>query len=246
MPTPRLAQALARLDALVDWEKRDRHAAMRQSLEPIAGLLARLGDPQRAFRAVHVTGTKGKGTTAALVEAGLRRAGIATGLYTSPHVERVNERVRVRGAEVADDVRAAARERTLDARAGAPQGSAPSESTWFDVLTAAAFLVFADARVEWAVVEVGLGGRLDSTNVVDGEVCVITNIDLEHTNVLGPTRRDIAREKAGILKPGATLVTGVRAGEGPGEDDPALVIERAAAALDVRVLRPVVPEPGTS
>ena len=246
MPTPRLAQALARLDALVDWEKRDRHAAMRQSLEPIAGLLARLGDPQRAFRAVHVTGTKGKGTTAALVEAGLRRAGIATGLYTSPHVERVNERVRVRGAEVADDVLAAALERTLDARAGAPQGSAPSESTWFDVLTAAAFLVFADARVEWAVVEVGLGGRLDSTNVVDGEVCVITNIDLEHTNVLGPTRRDIAREKAGILKPGATLVTGVRAGEGPGEDDPALVIERAAAALDVRVLRPVVPEPGTS
>jgi dihydrofolate synthase/folylpolyglutamate synthase len=219
---------------------------MRQGLEPIEGLLERLGHPQRRFRAVHVTGTKGKGTTAALVEAGLRRAGLATGLYTSPHVERVSERVRVRGAEVADDVFAAALEQALEARAGAPAGSPAAECTWFDALTAAAFLVFAEARVEWAVVEVGLGGRLDSTNVVHGEVCVITNIDLEHQNVLGPTRRDIAREKAGILEPGCALVTGVRAGEAPPEDDPATVIERAAAALDVRILRPPVPDPGTS
>src|SRR5258706_2204197 len=246
MPSPRLAQALARLDALVNWERRDRDAAMRTSLEPITDLLGRLGDPQRSFRAVHVTGTKGKGTTAALVEAGLRRAGIATGLYTSPHVERVNERIRVRGEELADDKLAVAIEALLAARAGAPAGSHAAQSTWFDVLTATAFLAFAEARVEWAVVEVGLGGRLDSTNVVHGEVCVITNIDLEHTNVLGPTRRDIAREKAGILEQGCTLVTGVHTGEAPPEDDPAIVIERAAAALDVRIRRPSVPEPDAS
>ncbi len=120
MTSSRLAQALARLDALVNWERRDRDAAMRTSLEPIAGLLARLGEPQRSFRAVHVTGTKGKGTTAALVEAGLRRAGIATGLYTSPHVERVNERIRVRGEELADDdVRGRARSGARGARAAA-------------------------------------------------------------------------------------------------------------------------------
>jgi len=246
MSSPRLSQALARLDALVNWERRDRDAGMRTSLEPITGLLARLGDPQRSFRAVHVTGTKGKGTTAALIEAGMRRAGIATGLYTSPHVERVNERIRVRGVELGDDALAAALETVLGARAGAAQGSPAAESTWFDVLTATALLAFAEARAEWAVVEVGLGGRLDSTNVVHGEVCVITNIDLEHQNVLGPTRRDIAREKAGILEQGCTLVTGVRAGEAPPEDDPVTVIERAAAALDVRILRPMVPEPEAS
>jgi len=246
MRTPRLVQALARLDALVNWERRDRDAAMRTSLEPIRGLLALLGDPHRRFRAVHVTGTKGKGTTAALVEAGLRRAGIATGLYTSPHLERIGERIQVRGLEVADETLAAALESVLAARASAAPASPAAESTWFDVLTATAFLVFAEERVEWAVVEVGLGGRLDSTNVVRGEVCVITNIDLEHTNVLGPTRRDVAREKAGILEPGCTLVTSVRAGEAPPEDDPATVIERAAAGLDVRILRPGVPEPDAS
>jgi dihydrofolate synthase/folylpolyglutamate synthase len=246
MSTPRLVQALERLDALVNWEQRDRAAAMRTSLEPIAGLLALLGNPHERFRAVHVTGTKGKGTTSALVEAGLRRAGIATGLYTSPHVERIGERIRVRGFELPDEVLAAALETVLDARGAAAPGSAAAESTWFDVLTATAFLAFAEARIEWAVVEVGLGGRLDSTNVVHGEVCVITNIDLEHTNVLGPTRRDIAREKAGILEQGCTLVTGVRTGEGPPEDDPATVIERAAAGLDVQILRPQVPEPDAS
>ena len=246
MTSPRLAPALIRLDALVNWERRDRDAAMRTSLEPIAGLLALLGDPHRSFRAVHVTGTKGKGTTSALVEAGLRRAGFATGLYTSPHLERVNERIRVLGLEVDDETLAVAIERVLAARDSAAPGSPASESTWFDVITAVAFDVFAEAHVEWAVVEVGLGGRLDSTNVVQGEVCVITNIDLEHQNVLGPTRRDIAREKAGILEQSCTLVTGVRAGEAPPEDDPAIVIERAAAALEVHVLRPSAPPPEAS
>ncbi|MBK7642439.1 MAG: bifunctional folylpolyglutamate synthase/dihydrofolate synthase [Planctomycetes bacterium] len=246
MTSSRLAEALARLDALVNWERRDRDASMRRGLEPIQGLLARMGNPERSFRAVHITGTKGKGTTSALIEAGLRRAGLATGLYTSPHVERVNERVRVRGAEVGDEELAFALETALEARASAPPGSQAGESTWFDLVTAAAFLVFARAKIEWAVVEVGLGGRLDSTNVVRGEVCVITNIDLEHTAVLGNSRREIAREKAGILKPGSTLVTGVRAGEAPPEDDPAVVIEREAAGLEVRTLRPQVSDPGAS
>ena len=205
----RLERALARLDALVDWERRDRDAAMRRGLEPAADLLARLGDPHRRWRAVHVAGTKGKGTTSSLVAAGLARAGLATGLYTSPHAYRVHERIRIDGADVDDATLADALERALVAREGALAAGGPAgAATWFDLVTAAAFLIFAEAGVAWAVVECGLGGRLDSTNVVDGEVAVVTHVDLEHTAVLGPTRAAIAREKGGIVGRGATLVTG--------------------------------------
>jgi dihydrofolate synthase/folylpolyglutamate synthase len=204
----RLARALQCLDALVNWERRDRDASMRRGLEPIQDILERMGDPERRWRAVHVAGTKGKGTTSALIASALGRGGLRVGLYTSPHVSRIHERIRVDGREVGDAVLASALERTLDARQRALDlRSAGVDATWFDLMTAAAFLVFAEAGVEWGVVECGLGGRLDSTNVIDGEVCVVTNIDLEHTAVLGNTRAAIAREKAGILKAGSTLVT---------------------------------------
>ncbi len=237
--TDRLARALERLDALVDWERRDRRG-MRQDVGPMRDLAARLGNPEARFRAVHVTGTKGKGTVSALIAAALARAGIRTGLYTSPHVERVHERIRVDGLEVDDDLLADGLERALSARDAAVRERTDAEdSTWFDVITAAAFLCFARRGCAFAVVEVGIGGRLDSTNVVRGEVCVITNIDLEHTQVLGDTRGKIAREKAGILKPGCTLVSGVGlAAEVPELDEARVVIEDAARALDVAVLRP--------
>lgn len=237
MTSPRLARALAAIDVLVDWERRDRRG-MHVGLAPMTDLMTRLGDPQRTFRSVHVTGTKGKGTTTALVAEALRRAGLRTGTYTSPHLERVNERVRIDGREIGDDELASALEDALRAREAAIVERTPAdEATWFDVVTAAAFLSFARARCAWAVVEVGIGGRLDSTNVVDGEVCVVTNVDLEHVQVLGSTRAAIAREKGGIVKRGSVLVTGVMHGA-DGRDEAADVLDAIARDLDVPVRRP--------
>jgi dihydrofolate synthase / folylpolyglutamate synthase len=259
----RLERALLRLNALVNWERRDKDARMRRGLEPIQDILRRLGHPEREWRAVHVAGTKGKGTTSSLVASALARSGVHVGLYTSPHVSRIHERIRIDGRDVDDGAFACALESSLAAReeaiaqrerlsatigiasdvceqtheARAPDSDGSSadgaEATWFDLMTAAAFLVFAEARVEWAVVECGLGGRLDSTNAVDGEVCVITNIDLEHTAVLGSTRAEIAREKAGIVKSGSTVVTGVAI-----DDEAGRVIQSMADRAGSTVLRP--------
>lgn len=241
MSDPRLAAVLARLDALVNWERRDRGGGMRVGIEPIHDVLRRLGNPEKRFRVVHVTGTKGKGTTCALVAGALTESGLKTGLYTSPHVERVNERVRVDGIEVDDATLARALERAFAAREAAlREATAGDESTWFDLITAASFLVFAEAECAWAVVECGIGGRLDSTNAAHGEVCVVTNVDLEHTSVLGHTRAEIAREKGGIVKRGATLVTTLWPDPQRGaSDDPGSVLEGLAYELDVPILRPL-------
>jgi dihydrofolate synthase/folylpolyglutamate synthase len=237
-----LKQALARLDALVNLERADRSAGApgadalrRAGLEPMRDLCARLAAPERAFRAVHVAGTKGKGSVSTFLAHGLLRAGFSVGLYTSPHVSDVCERLAIGGRLVPPGVLARHLERALDARAAALRdGTAGGNASWFDVFTAAAFDAFAAARVAWAVVEVGLGGRLDSTNVVHGEVGIVTNIDLEHTAILGSTRAAIAAEKAGIFKPGASALTGV-----PAQDDevaPVLAAcARAAGALLVHV-----------
>lgn len=239
MNHPRLAAVLARLDALVNWERRDR-IGMRVGIDPVRDILARLGSPEKRFRAVHVTGTKGKGTTSALVAEALSSAGIQTGLYTSPHVERMTERVRIDGVEVADDMLAAALERAFDARAAALlERTSGDEATWFDLVTAAAFTLFAEAGCEWSVIECGIGGRLDSTNAVFGEICVVTNVELEHVNVLGTTRAAIAREKGGIVKRGSTLITTLWPDPQRGtDDDPGSVLEGIAYELDVPVLRP--------
>ena len=173
---------------------------------------------------------------ASLVAAGARRAGLLVGLYTSPHVERLAERVVVDGAPVGDGVLGAALARALDAREESlAEGDPGAEATWFDVLTAAAFAVFAEAGVDLAVVECGLGGRLDSTNVIRGEVCVVTNVELEHTAILGGTRARIAAEKGGILEPGCTLVTGV-----PADDEAGRVLSRLAAGRGAAVVRPTL------
>jgi dihydrofolate synthase/folylpolyglutamate synthase len=229
----RLETARERLDALINWERKGR-GRMRVSLEPALDLCRRLGDPQRCAPAVHVAGSKGKGSVAALIAAGLRTAGLKVGRYGSPHVERIHERVVIDGAEVDDAALADGIERALAARADALRERTPaSEATWFDLLTGAAWCAFREAKVDWIVAECGLGGRLDSTNTLDGEVCVITTIELEHTNVLGTTHEAIAGEKAGILKPGCSLVTGV-----PAATDAGRAIDARARGLDVRVLRP--------
>jgi len=202
-----LQTQLSRLQSLVNWE-RGKRSNMRVDLQPVRDLLERLGSPQRQCRGVHVTGTKGKGSVCSLVEAGLRAAGLRTGLYASPHVHVLNERIRIQGRPIDDDAFATSLCAVMDARDAALAAGTPGAmASWFDVMTACAFQAFAQAGVGWAAVEVGMGGRLDSTNAWTGDVAVVTNIGLEHTEVLGGTVEAIAAEKAGIVKQGTLLVT---------------------------------------
>ncbi len=178
------------------------------SLGEVAVLLAALGNPQRTFPSVLIAGTNGKGSTAATLASILSAAGLRTGLYTSPHLARPNERIRIDGAEISDAVfaenffrvRATAQKLVEDKKLAQP----PS---FFETLTAMAFLHFAEPAIEIAVLEVGLGGRLDATNIVDPLLSIVTDISLDHMEWLGLTISEIAREKAGILRPGGTLIT---------------------------------------
>jgi dihydrofolate synthase/folylpolyglutamate synthase len=173
---------------------------MRLGLEPMREACARTGHPERALRVVHVAGTNGKGSVCAMVEAMARAAGMKTGLYTSPHLCRFAERIRLGGEPVTDEALAAVLGRALD--------DGPDLS-FFETATLAAFLAFREAQVDLAVVEVGLGGRLDATNVIPTPAAAaITRIALDHTDRLGSTLPEIAREKAGIAKPGLDLLLG--------------------------------------
>ena len=175
--------------------------AAKFNLENITTLLDRLARPHRAYPVVHIAGTNGKGSTAAFMERILREAGFRTGLYTSPHLERINERMRIAGEEIADE-----RFAEIFSRIHAvieellAEGALRAHPTFFECVTALAFEAFAQERVEFAVIEVGLGGRLDATNVVAPVVSVVTRIDFDHENYLGHSLREIAGEKAGILK----------------------------------------------
>jgi dihydrofolate synthase / folylpolyglutamate synthase len=227
-----LARAMKRLDALTDWERRPRNK-MRVGLEPMRDLAARLGDPQKSFRSIHVAGTKGKGSVSALIEVALAHAGLRVGRYASPHVERITERVSVQGHDVDEPTLARALDLALNAYEAARNAMTPAaNATWFDLLTAAAFIIFAETQRDWAVIEVGLGGRLDSTNIVNGEIAVVTNIALEHTEILGDTRAAIAGEKVGILKSGAVLITTLSA-----DDEAGRVLQTRVDELGARVKR---------
>lgn len=186
------------LEALYGLERRK----IKLGLDGTRALLAALGNPERRFRSVHVAGTNGKGTVCSLVERVLRAAGHRTGLFTSPHLVDFRERIRV-GGRWADESRLFEMLRRIEDLPGA------GERTFFEVVTALGFGYFSDENVEWAVVEVGLGGRLDTTNVITPEVSVITSIGLDHAEILGPGAREIAFEKAGIVKVGVPVVTGV-------------------------------------
>jgi dihydrofolate synthase / folylpolyglutamate synthase len=208
-------------------------------LQNIRAVCARLGHPERAFRSVHVAGTNGKGSVTAMVDAGLRAAGHRTGRYTSPHLICLNERFVIAGrpiddaelrdaiSSVRDAVESLVGERTLD-----------TQPTFFEVTTAVAFELFRRASVELAVVEVGLGGRLDATNVITPEVTAITSIAYDHQLYLGTSLASIAREKAGIIKHGIPVVVGDVGAEA------LTVIEEAARANEAPVVRALASDIG--
>jgi dihydrofolate synthase/folylpolyglutamate synthase len=216
--SPRYVDLLARLEAA-------RTLGVDLGLGRVRQALAMLGDPQRRFAAVQIAGTNGKGSTAAMAEAVLRAAGVRTALHTSPHLCRFTERIQVAGAEVDGDALAA-----LDARIAAT--GAPL--TYFEIATVLAFLAFAEAGVEIAVLETGLGGRLDAVTACEPAATAVTSIGLDHMDYLGGTLREIAREKAGIMKPGVPVVLGAVGALPPEADDE---LARAATAVGAPLRR---------
>jgi dihydrofolate synthase/folylpolyglutamate synthase len=201
-----IGEALAWLDRHINLEAIESGTAGRHglpSLERITALVEVMDDPQRAYPVVHVTGTNGKGSTARMCAALLASAGLNPGVYTSPHLEVINERMSFTGSSITDSELAVqlAVMAELEVFVGL-------QATWFEIVTATAFRWFADEAADSAVVEVGLGGRYDATNVADGVVAVVTNVELDHVDILGSTREQIAAEKAGIVKTGSVVVLG--------------------------------------
>src|ERR1700677_1510499 len=200
-------------------------------LANISVLAEDLGQPQRAAPCVHIAGTNGKGSTAAMLESILRTAGFRTGLYTSPHLEKINERIRIAGEEISDDAFAAAWAKVHAAiESLMASGKLSAHPTFFECVTAMAFVAFADAKIDFAVFEVGLGGRLDATNIVTPEVAVITPIDFDHENFLGHSIAEIAAQKAGIIKANAWVAS---ANQRP---EARAVIPRRSAEMDARLV----------
>ena len=203
-----------------------RRFGMRPSLDAIRGICAALGDPQLKFRSIHVAGTNGKGAVCAIMDAALRAGGLRIGRYTSPHLVRINERFFLDGAPISDEVLERAADKVFHADSSSNSSfNSIYGLTFFEALTAVAFLVYAEAKVDYAVLETGLGGRLDATNVCRPELCVITKIGLDHCDWLGDTVEKIAAEKAGIIKKGVPIVLG--------KNDPAVVAVVKARASEV-------------
>jgi dihydrofolate synthase/folylpolyglutamate synthase len=206
--TPGPADIRGWLDAHVNLERGvGRPATVARQTAPtlarIESMLALLGSPEVEYPIVHLTGTNGKTTTARVVTALLDALGLSVGAYTSPHLEHVNERITYQGEPIGDD--------DLDELlriVALVEPSMPEPPSYFEILTGAAYRWFADLAVDAAVVEVGVGGTWDATNAVDAAVAVVTNVSIDHVEYLGPTRESIAAEKAGIVKPGSTLVLG--------------------------------------
>lgn len=208
-PITSLAEASSYLDGLINRERTGDYVYERLDLRPVEALLDAIGRPQDALSVVHVAGSKGKGSTCLLIEAILGALGERVGTFTSPHLESWIERFRVGGHEIDETSLVAATERVRPAVDALREGPVETRPSFFDATAAIAFVSFAGAEVDRAVIEVGLGGRLDSTNVVQPAVTCITSIELEHTDKLGPTEAAIAGEKAGILKSGVPAVLGV-------------------------------------
>ena len=184
--------------------RRPEHA-IEPTLERMAALVSVLGDPQRSYPVIHVTGTNGKTSTARMIESLLRARGLRTGLFTSPHLSSIRERIVVDGQPVSAETFVAAYNE-LAPYLALVDGQQATQLSFFEVLTGMAFAIFADIPVDVAVIEVGLGGTWDATNIADGAVAVITPVSLDHTAYLGGTVEEIATDKAGIIKPGAVAV----------------------------------------
>jgi dihydrofolate synthase/folylpolyglutamate synthase len=209
-----LNQALDFIYSFVDYERqRDPGVKPNWDLRRVDALLARIGNPHLKSKTVHIAGSKGKGSVAAMTASVLTKAGYNTGLFTSPHLHIFNERIRVNNKLISDDeiveLVAAIKPEVEAVNRAAEFGRLST----FEVMTAMGFLYFAQQKVDFQVIEVGLGGRVDSTNVVRPEVCVITPISYEHTNVLGNTLTAIAMEKAGIIKQGSIVVSSPQVAE---------------------------------
>jgi dihydrofolate synthase/folylpolyglutamate synthase len=210
----------------VNYERQSRYLYNAQTfdLSRMVDLLEKLGRPQEQFQSVHIAGTKGKGSTSAMVESVLRTAGYHTALYTSPHLHTFRERIRVDGQLIGK------RELVDVLRASMPAIESTPGVTAFEVMTALGFVYFARQEVDWAVLEVGLGGRLDATNVVRPQVCGITSLSFDHTELLGHTLSLIAWEKAGIAKAGVPLVSA------PQEPEAMEVIQQVCGDIGARLV----------
>jgi len=192
--------------SFADYERAFRSAVVFD-LARIEALLKRLGEPQQAARSVHIAGTKGKGSTSAMIASVLAASGYRTGLYTSPHLHTFRERIQVDSRLIAEEEFAGIVEGLRPEVEAVNRLGGLGELTTFEILTALAFVYFKERGVDFQVLETGLGGRLDATNVVKPEVCIITSISFDHTEVLGDTLAQIAVEKAGIIKPGSSVVS---------------------------------------
>ena len=202
---------LKRLFGRINYERQNTPKASDFKLANMLELVGRLGDPHLKYPVIHVAGTKGKGSVCTYLGAILAASGLKTGVYTSPHLEVVHQRIAIDGQIIGDQQLLEVLNRmapVIDEMDGRAVDSEVSKLTFFEVITAAAMLHFANERVDVAVLEVGMGGRLDSTNICKPELCVITNVSLDHTQQLGETVDRIAREKAGIIKSGIPVVSG--------------------------------------
>ncbi len=216
---------ISSVDAHLSALYRLRRFGIQLGLATISRLMRGLGNPQDQYRCIHVAGTNGKGSIAAFLSSVLAHGGYKVGLYTSPHLVRFNERIQINGRPISDEDVAEAAEAVQRIYT---QGEPP---TFFECATAMALHHFARAGVDWAVLETGMGGRYDATNVVHPAVSIISNISIEHTEYLGKTLAEIAAEKAGIIKTGAGVVTGTR------QKNALRVIEQAASGNGVPLLR---------
>jgi dihydrofolate synthase/folylpolyglutamate synthase len=194
------------------------------SLDNIRTFCEKIGNPQDQFKSIHVAGTNGKGTTCHLLKAVYQQAGYTTGMFTSPHLLRYNERVRISGEEIADEQLIAFFNEVSEILSEIPL-------TYFEISTALAFWTFAREEVDIAIIEAGLGGRLDSTNIITPELSIITSIGFDHQDILGETINEIAVEKAGIIKPGVPVVVGDL------DEESMRVIEAKAAVSPSQVKR---------
>ena len=212
------------------------HNTTNMDLDRMTLILDLFGHPEESFRVIHITGTNGKGSTARMAEAICRAYGMRTGLYTSPHLERINERIAIDGQELSDDDFVDSWDQIkdivdlVDARM---EEQGKPRMSFFEVLTAMAIWKFADAPVDVAIVEVGMGGLQDATNVLNADAAVIGPIDMDHMQWLGDTVQKIAEQKVGIIKPGCTAVIGRQ----PHEEEVMPIIEEAARRNGATLVR---------